>query len=164
MVEEFISIIHSTLSATRGRVSRSPTRRIVHPKNRKIRIKRLPKYKKPRRKKERGIKPKRRSSVQYIDNVLVIFPDALHYTMVSSILIGTTTIRNPNGALHDQRSLSFRFSSVNIVNLIWQNTYRGGATLALPTSTTGGSKTDYFGFYYNQNSLTWDLLAASTGY
>ena len=57
-----------------------------------------------------------------------------------------------------------RVKSTSARTLTWNAAFRGGTDVALPSATTGSSKTDFYGFQYNGADSKWDLIAKSTGY
>ncbi len=76
----------------------------------------------------------------------------------------TTTIANPTGTPTSFQQFILRIRSISPQSLSFGSGYRGGNDIALPTTTTGGSKTDYFGFQYNLDDNKWDLIATARGY
>jgi hypothetical protein len=54
--------------------------------------------------------------------------------------------------------------TTNTQTLSWNAIYQGSTDLALPTSTTGSSKWDYYGFVYNSTATKWQLLAKNAGF
>ena len=76
---------------------------------------------------------------------------------------GTLTANAPTGSPVDGQRWTLRISSTNVQTFAWNAAYTGG-TIALPATTTGSSKTDYFGFIYNSATSKWNYLAAATGF
>lgn len=77
--------------------------------------------------------------------------------------LGTLTINAPSGTPDDGQEWILRIKSTNVQTFSWNAIYRGG-TVALPTVTTGGSKTDYFKFIYNSTDTKWDFISATYGF
>lgn len=77
---------------------------------------------------------------------------------------GTLTINAPTGTLRDGQKLLFRIRCTNVQTLSWNAVFDGSTDLVLPTSTTGGSKFDYFGVIYNSTASKWDLIAKVQGF
>lgn len=74
-----------------------------------------------------------------------------------------TTIANPSGTPTSFQQYILRIKSTSSRALTWGSQFRGGE-VSLPTSTNGGSKTDYFGFQWNSDDSKWDILAKTMGY
>lgn len=85
-------------------------------------------------------------------------------TQANTQAVGTLTANAPSGSPSNGQKLLLRIKSTNIQTFSWNAIYRGSNTVALPTATTGSSKTDYFGFIYNSADSKWDCIAASYGY
>lgn len=79
-------------------------------------------------------------------------------------LAGTLTINAPTGTPTDGQRFVFRLISTNVQTLSWNSIFAGSTDLVLPTSSTGGSKTDYLGFIYNSSASEWQLLAKVFGF
>lgn len=79
---------------------------------------------------------------------------------VNSQAAGTLTVNAPSGTPDDGQEYLFRINSTNVQTFSWNGIYRGG-TVALPTATTGGGKTDYFRFIYNETDSKWDYLSGA---
>ena len=77
---------------------------------------------------------------------------------------GTLTIAAPSGTPVDGQKLVIRLKSTNVQTFSWNAIYRGSTDLALPTASSGASKTDYIGFIYNSADSKWDLLAKTFGF
>lgn len=76
---------------------------------------------------------------------------------------GTFTVNAPSGTPVDGQILRIRIKSTNVQTYSWNAIYRGG-TLALPTASTGSSKTDYMMFIYNSADSKWDIQQSNTNY
>jgi hypothetical protein len=76
----------------------------------------------------------------------------------------STTIANPTGTPTAFQQYILRIKSTSPQALTFGTQYRGGNDIALPTTTTGGSKADYYGFQWNTDDSKWDLIAIARGY
>lgn len=76
----------------------------------------------------------------------------------------TTTIANPTGTPTAFQQYILRVLSASTQTLSWGAQFRGSTSIPLPGATTGSSKTDYFGFQWNADSSTWDLIALVQGF
>ena len=76
----------------------------------------------------------------------------------------STTIANPTGSPWPFQHYILRITSSSSQSLAWGLQFRGSTGLPLPAATTGSGKTDYFGFQWDTDSSTWDLIALSQGY
>lgn len=75
-----------------------------------------------------------------------------------------STIANPTGTPTNFQQYTLKIKSSAARNLTFGSQYRGGNDIALPTTTTGASKTDYYGFQWNADDSKWDLIAIARGY
>jgi hypothetical protein len=78
--------------------------------------------------------------------------------------VGTLTINAPTGTPTDGQKLVFRLQSTNVQTFSWNAIFAGGTTTALPTTSSGSSKYDYMGFFYNATASKWQLVGTSFGY
>ena len=78
--------------------------------------------------------------------------------------VGTLTINAPTGTPTDGQRLVFRLQSTNVQTFSWNAIFAGGITTALPTTSSGSSKYDYMGFFYNAAASKWQLVGTSFGY
>ena len=85
-------------------------------------------------------------------------------TQANTQSAGTLTMAAPTGTPSDGQKIVIRIKSTNAQTFSWNGIYRGSTDLALPTSTSGTSKTDYIGFIYNSADNKWDLLAKTFGF
>lgn len=76
----------------------------------------------------------------------------------------STTFANPTGTPTPFQQYMLRVKSTSAQTLAFGSQFRGGTDTALPTTTSGGSKTDYFGFQWNSDDSKWDVLAVARGY
>jgi len=85
-------------------------------------------------------------------------------TQTNTQAAGTLTANAPSGTPTNGQMLILRIKSTNVQTFAWNGIYRGCTTIALPTATTGSSKTDYFTYRYNSADSKWDLQVANYGY
>lgn len=85
-------------------------------------------------------------------------------TQVNTQAAGTLTANSPSGTPTDGQKIMLRIKCTNAQTYAWNAIYRGSNDVALPTSTTGSSKTDRLLFVYNSADTTWDLLAKNLGF
>jgi hypothetical protein len=83
---------------------------------------------------------------------------------VNTQATGNLTVNGPAGTPVDGQKLVVRIKSTNVQTYIWNGVYRGSTDVALPTTSTGGLKTDYLGFIYNSADSKWDLIAIVNGF
>lgn len=81
----------------------------------------------------------------------------------------TTDFLNPTGTPSNGRTYTLRIKSSTVRSLTWTNggagtQYRGSADLALPTTTSGASLTDYLVFRWNSADSKWDLVGRNFGF
>lgn len=79
-------------------------------------------------------------------------------------LTQAATIANPTGTPVSGQLLELRIKSAAAQTLSFGSQFRAGTDLALPTTTTGSSKTDYMGFEWNSADSKWDLIFLLRGY
>jgi hypothetical protein len=85
-------------------------------------------------------------------------------TMINTDGLGTLTLNAPTGSPVQGQRLILRVKSTNAHTFSFNAIYRGSSQVALPTTLTGGSKTDYLQFIYNSTDIKWDLLGFNFGY
>ena len=78
--------------------------------------------------------------------------------------IGTLTINAPSGTPADGQKIIFRLKSTNVQTFSWNGVFAGSVDLPLPSTSSGGSLTDYVGFEYNAISIKWDILGKNFGF
>lgn len=83
---------------------------------------------------------------------------------VLNSLSQNTTIANATGTPVDGQLLVLRVKSSTSRTLTFESMYRGSTDLALPSATTGSSKTDYLVFRYNSSDSTLDYLGKNFGF
>lgn len=79
-------------------------------------------------------------------------------------ILGTLTFNAPTGTPTDGQQIIVRITSINAHALSWNAVFRGSTDLQLPTTLSGASKEDYFGFSYDDISSKWDLIAKNFGF
>ena len=84
--------------------------------------------------------------------------------MIMTGAIGTLTISNPTGTPLNAQKLIYRIQSTFAQTLSWGAIFQGSSDLALPTTTSGNSKWDIYGFVYNTNNSKWQLAAKTAGF
>lgn len=77
---------------------------------------------------------------------------------------GTLTINAPTGTPTNGQKFILRITCTNVQTLSCNAAFIGSTDLALPTATTGSSKTDYLGFIYSTGTSKWHLLAKNFGF
>jgi hypothetical protein len=85
-------------------------------------------------------------------------------TQINTAVAGTLTIGAPTGTPVDGQRLMFRIRCVNAQTLSWNVIFSGSTDLALPTTTSSGSKYDYVGFMYNSTQTKWNIVAKNFGF
>lgn len=76
---------------------------------------------------------------------------------------GTLTVNADSGAPVNGQSMVIKIKSTNAQTFSWNAGYVGG-TNALPTTTTGSSKIDYFTFIYDSVNSKWDFTGTALGF
>jgi len=85
-------------------------------------------------------------------------------TQANTQATGTLTINAPTGTLSNGQKIMFRLTSTNTQTFSWNSVFAGSTDLTLPTESSGGGKSDYFGFIYNSTATKWQLLAKVFGF
>jgi len=85
-------------------------------------------------------------------------------TMANTQATGTFTLNAPTGTPYNGQKLMLRLTSTNPQTFSWNAIFAGSTDLALPTTSSGSGKEDYFGFIYDSSSSKWHLIAKSFGY
>lgn len=75
-----------------------------------------------------------------------------------------TTMANPTGTPTQAQILKVRVKSSSVRTWTWGSKFRGSTTAALPSATSGSSKTDYYTFVYNLTDTKWDYQPAALGF
>ena len=85
-------------------------------------------------------------------------------TQANTQTAGTLTINAPTGTPINGQKLIFRLLSTNVQTLSWNAVFQGSIDTALPSTSSGTSKYDYFGFIWNSTNSKWQMLAKNLGY
>lgn len=75
-----------------------------------------------------------------------------------------TEFLNPTGTPVQFQQYTVRIKSTTARALTWDTQYRGSADMALPTTTSGASLTDYFIIKWNAQDSKWDLIGRNFGF
>lgn len=86
------------------------------------------------------------------------------FSMTMTGAAGTFTINNPTGSPADGQIINLRLKCTNVQTLSLGANYRGSQDLALPSTTSGSSKTDYLAFQYNLVDTKWDYIGKNFGF
>lgn len=76
---------------------------------------------------------------------------------------GTLTINADTGSPTNAQAWGFKIKSTNVQTFSWNTVYAGGA-VALPTTSTGGGKIDYYTFIYDTVNSKWDFTGNALGF
>lgn len=77
---------------------------------------------------------------------------------------GTLTVNNPTGTPNDGDKLTYVIKSTNAQTLSFGASFVGSSDLSLPSSTTGSSKIDFFGFIYSTINSKFNFVASTKGF
>lgn len=83
---------------------------------------------------------------------------------ILTTLSQATQFLNPTGSPIEGQTYTIRIKSTTTRALTYDTQYRGSSDLALPSATTGSSKTDYLIFSWNVADSKWDLLGKTFGF
>jgi len=84
-------------------------------------------------------------------------------TQANTQAVGTLTVNAPSGTPTNGQKLMLRLRSTNVQTFSWNAIFQGG-TFALPTTSSGSSKFDYYGFIYNSTATKWQIVGTATGF
>jgi hypothetical protein len=84
-------------------------------------------------------------------------------TQANTQIAGTLTVNAPTGTLSNGQKLMLRLLSTNVQTFSWNAIFQGG-TAPLPTTSSGSSKYDYYGFIYNGTATKWQFVGQATGF
>jgi len=84
-------------------------------------------------------------------------------TQANTQAVGTLTVNAPTGTPSNGQKLMLRLRSTNVQTFSWNAIFQGGTT-ALPTTSSGSSKYDYYGFIYNSTATKWQIVGTATGF
>jgi hypothetical protein len=85
-------------------------------------------------------------------------------TQANTQALGTLTINAPTGTLANGQKIMLRLQSTNVQTFSWNGVFSGSTDLTLPTTSSGSSKYDYFGFIYNSTATKWQIIAKNFGF
>ena len=77
---------------------------------------------------------------------------------------GTLTINAPTGTPTEGQRFELRMKCTNVQTLSFNTIFTGSTDSALPSTTSGGSLTDYLGFQYNSTTSKWNMIAKNFGF
>jgi hypothetical protein len=83
---------------------------------------------------------------------------------VNTQVAGTLTINAPTGSVNDGQKFMIRLRATNTQTFSFNGIYAGSTDLALPTTSSSGSKYDYLGFIYNSVASRWQYIAKNFGF
>lgn len=83
---------------------------------------------------------------------------------ILTTLSQATQIANPTGTPTEGQRYTIRIKSTTARALTYGSQFRGSTDLALPSTTSGGSLTDYMIFSWNVADSKWDLLGKTFGF
>jgi hypothetical protein len=102
--------------------------------------------------------------IETLTDAATVTPNAANGGGKLLTLSQATTIANPTGSPGLFQRYLLRIKSTSSRALTWGGQYRFGTDITQPTATTGGSKTDYFGFIWNADDTKWDLVGLDRGH
>jgi hypothetical protein len=102
--------------------------------------------------------------IETLTDAATVTPNAANGGGKLLTLSQATTIANPTGSPGLFQRYILRIKSTSSRALTWGGQYRFGTDITQPTATTGGSKTDYFGFIWNADDTKWDLVGLDRGH
>ncbi len=103
-------------------------------------------------------------SVALVDASSITFNAGTTDIGILTALSQGSTFFNPVGTPVNGQKFTLRIKSSSARTLSFDTQFRAGTDISLPTTTTGSSKTDYFGFIYDSIDATWDLIASAAGF
>jgi hypothetical protein len=84
-------------------------------------------------------------------------------TQANTQAVGTLTVNAPTGTPVNGQKLMLRLRSTNVQTFSWNAIFQGGTT-PLPTTSSGSSKYDYYGFIYNGTATKWQIVGTASGF
>jgi hypothetical protein len=84
-------------------------------------------------------------------------------TQANTQTAGTLTVNAPSGTPANGQKIMLRLRSTNVQTFSWNAIFQGG-TSPLPTTSSGSSKYDYYGFIYNGTATKWQIVGTATGF
>jgi len=85
-------------------------------------------------------------------------------TQTNTQAAGTLTFAAPTGTPYDGQKILVRLQCTNSQSFSFNAVFQGSSEMALPTSSSSGSKYDYMGFIYNSTASKWQLIAKMFGF
>jgi len=77
---------------------------------------------------------------------------------------GTLLVSAPTGTPVNGQKLIYKLQSTYAQTFNWASIFQGSTDLALPTTSSGNSKWDFYGFIYNSTPAKWQLVAKVAGF
>jgi len=111
-----------------------------------------------------GVIPTRVLTVADATSISLNSDAADFFTQANTQVIGTLTINAPTGSPVNAQRLIIRIRSTNVQTFAWNAIFIGSDELFLPTVTSGSTKYDYFGFFYNTTASKWQLVSKLMGF
>jgi hypothetical protein len=84
-------------------------------------------------------------------------------TQANTQAVGTLTVNAPSGTPTNGQKIMLRLRSTNVQTFSWNAIFQGGLS-PLPTTSSGSSKYDYYGFIYNGTATKWQIVGTATGF
>ena len=111
-----------------------------------------------------GVIPTRVLTIADATSISLNSDAADFFTQANTQVIGTLTINAPTGSPVNAQRLIIRIRSTNVQTFAWNAIFIGSDELFLPTVTSGSTKYDYFGFFYNTTASKWQLVSKLMGF
>jgi hypothetical protein len=111
-----------------------------------------------------GVIPTRVSVIADGTSISINADTADFFTQANTQAVGTLTVNAPTGTLVNAQRLILRIRSTNIQTFSWNAIFEDSDELFLPTATSGSTKYDYFGFFYNSAANKWQLVSKLLGF
>ena len=78
--------------------------------------------------------------------------------------VGNLAMLPPSGAAKNGQILQFHLKSTNVQTFVWDAVFAGSVSEALPTVSSGATKTDKMFFQFNIDVAKWQLVNLKLGY
>ena len=111
-----------------------------------------------------GVIPTRVSVITDGTSISINADAADFFTQANTQAVGTLTINAPTGTPVNAQRLIIRIRSTNVQTLSWNAIFDDSDELFLPSATSGATKYDYFGFFYNSTASKWQLVSKLMGF
>jgi len=111
-----------------------------------------------------GVIPTRVSVIADGTSISINADTADFFTQANTQAVGTLTVNAPTGTLVNAQRLILRIRSTNVQTFSWNAIFEDSDELFLPTATSGSTKYDYFGFFYNSTANKWQLVSKLLGF